>query len=66
MGATEGTKLTSEYTEMEQVSEPCGCRDSDPTGCCCPQKTEAVIDLVDDLINRTKEYLQPNPGACFL
>jgi hypothetical protein len=27
------------------------------------QKTDGVIELVDDLLNRTKEYLQPNPAT---
>lgn len=27
-----------------------------------PQKTDVTNELVDDLINKTKEYLQPNPG----
>lgn len=30
------------------------------------QKTEGVIELVDDLLNRTKEYLQPNPGEYWM
>lgn len=27
------------------------------------RKTDATIELVDEMINKTKEYLQPNPAT---
>lgn len=27
------------------------------------KKTDGVIELVDELLNKTKEYLQPNPAT---
>jgi len=44
LGATEGTKLTEEYTEMEK-------------------KTDALVELMNELVSRTQEYLQPNPAT---
>ena len=29
------------------------------------RKTDVTIELVDEMINKTKEYLQPNPGFSF-
>lgn len=67
MGATEGTKLDEDYTAMERVNTTSSyvsllllidlfCYT------CSPQKTDGLVDLIDDLLNRTKEYLQPNPS----
>ncbi|KAI1301658.1 Endophilin-A [Halotydeus destructor] len=44
MGATEGTRLVDEYSEMEK-------------------KTDGLVELVSELLNKTQEYLQPNPAT---
>lgn len=64
IGGVEGTKFTEEYTVMERVIQLIFWRNRLLIRFYL-QKTDLTNELVDDLLNKTKEYLQPNPGDYF-
>lgn len=75
MGATEGTKLTEDYNDMEKVWWLIDCclswshytwisiTKQTVSLSFLTQKTDGLIELIDELLDRTKEYLQPNPAT---